>query len=97
MSNLKTLLKCRKSTFCVDDNQDANVSVYPNPATSFVKIEGENIKSAGIFSADGKEMRIVSVSGDETNTDISGLAPGIYVMKVTLEDKKVLEEKIVKK
>lgn len=29
--------------------------------------------------------------------DVSGLAPGMYVMKVTLGDGKVFEEKIVKK
>ena len=29
--------------------------------------------------------------------DISGLATGMYVMKVTLDDGKVFEEKIVKK
>ena len=34
---------------------------------------------------------------DSVSIDISGLAQGMYVMKVALEDGKVLEEKIVKK
>jgi len=81
----------------VDDNQEVNISVYPNPATSSVKIECENLNEISIFSADGKEMKKISVSGNETDIDISHFVNGVYVLRFVFENGQVSEKKIVKK
>jgi len=66
----------------VDENQSIAVSVFPNPATNFISIICENLKSLEIYSLDGKQIIKTTVSGNETQVDISELNCGIYLIRI---------------
>lgn len=70
------------SGYGVDENQSIAISVFPNPATDFVNVNCENMKSLEIYSLDGKQIIKTTVSGDETQIDISELDSGVYVIRI---------------
>ncbi len=59
------------------------VSIYPNPATDILKIETKaGVLSAQIFDASGK---IVSISKDAKEINVSFLSRGSYIIKIETE------------
>jgi hypothetical protein len=56
----------------------AKVAIYPNPATSFVKVEGAS--QLNIYSISGTLMRQAS----EAQADVANLPPGLYLVKATI-------------
>ncbi len=66
----------------------AGLSVYPNPATDFVKVNTENaaLQNIAIFDVTGKEVMNLNLSDNHSKIDVSGLDKGIYVMKITDAD-----------
>ncbi|MBP9994310.1 MAG: T9SS type A sorting domain-containing protein [bacterium] len=76
----------------------SGVSAYPNPASGSISVSvnsGAEIESVSLFDISGRLVK--AQQSGFGSIDISGLATGMYVMKVTLDDGKVFEEKIVKK
>ena len=72
---------------------------FPNPTSDVVNIGLNDDISASVSSIDIFDIsgRLVKAQQSSFGSiDISGLAPGMYVMKVALDDGKVFEEKIVK-
>ncbi|MCQ2309722.1 MAG: T9SS type A sorting domain-containing protein [Bacteroidales bacterium] len=72
--------------------------VYPNPVSGNVNVKvpsGAEIESVSLFDISGRLVK--AQQSGFGSIDISGLATGMYVMKVALDDGKVFEEKIVKK
>ena len=72
--------------------------IYPNPAANSLKIEisgSAEIESVSLYDISGRLVK--AQQSGFGSIDISGLATGMYVMKVALNDGKVFEEKIVKK
>jgi uncharacterized repeat protein (TIGR01451 family) len=68
------------------------VFLYPNPATSNVKISSiEKIKSVTLFSASGIFIKKYS---NNTLLDISNLEAGIYVVQVILDNGKIVNKKL---
>ena len=74
-----------------------SMSLSPNPATAQVRIvlpDGVESRIAEVFSLDG---RLVLSATPKTNViDISNLAAGMYIVKVTTENGESFEKKIVK-
>ena len=74
-----------------------SMSLSPNPATAQVRIvlpDGEESRIAEVFSLDG---RLVLSATPKTNViDISNLAAGMYIVKVTTDNGESFEKKIVK-
>jgi len=84
----------------VADNQSVGniVSCYPNPASDKVNIEiplDVKVENVSLFNLSGRMIK-TQTTGLET-IDISGFAPGVYVMKIALKNGNVFEKKIVKK
>jgi len=72
--------------------------VYPNPAGNSLHLDispDTKVGSISLYDLSGRIIKTQTISFE--TIDISGFAPGIYIMKVTLENGKVFEEKIVKK
>ncbi|MBP9994898.1 MAG: T9SS type A sorting domain-containing protein, partial [bacterium] len=74
--------------------------VYPNPASNTLHMDispdvADQVSEISLFDISGRLLK--TQQSGFGSIDISGLAPGLYVMKVTLDDGKVFEEKIVKK
>jgi len=62
------------------------ITIYPNPATSFVFIENsifENYR-VEIYNLTGEEIRAPqNILSNKTELDISGLKSGIYIIRIT--------------
>lgn len=65
----------------LDEKWISKVHIYPNPASEFVVVEGIKSGEIGIFDLQGREHLAMKV-GEDTSIDLSGMAPGIYLLKV---------------
>ena len=76
---------------------DANINVYPNPASDIVCIENINSPvNISIVNINDQVVRNASFNGaDKRQVDISGLANGIYFIKMTSNDNKQIIRKVV--
>ena len=78
----------------VDENERDRVSVYPNPMRDVLFIEANNglpVQSVEVFNVTGQ--RVISSRGTEIN--VSDLGAGVYFVRVTVDDKKMIH-RIVK-
>ena len=68
------------------------ISIYPNPATSYFKISGEDqIKKLEIVDLNG---RILKVINNKNEMNIEHLMKGIYVVRITTE-KEISYQKLI--
>lgn len=85
------------ATSGVEDVEDglteANVKIFPNPATDYVTVEGNDVKSIEVYSLAGA---LVAVEKGEATLNVSNLAKGTYLVKVATADG-VKVEKMIKK
>ena len=77
----------------VEGLTEADVKIFPNPATDYVTVEGNDVKSIEIYSLAGA---LVAVEKGETTLNVSNLAKGTYLVKVTTADG-VKVEKMIKR
>lgn len=90
------------SVVMVNFTGDNFIKVYPNPVTTYVKIEGSDIGgkySAKISSVDGRIILYTSGNLAQVNAAInqrlSGFTPGVYVLELN-SDKQHLTQKFIK-
>lgn len=67
-------------------SSELNLSVFPNPVSSFFTIEGVNLGTAEIMNAEGKIIRSISLNYINM-IDVSDLTNGVYIIKVISENK----------
>ena len=66
-----------------------SVSLYPNPAKEYVdiRVDGDlNVKTMEVFDVYGKLINTVIVTENPTRINVSGLANGMYFVRVTTEE-----------
>ncbi|GEJ43616.1 reprolysin-like metallopeptidase [Chryseobacterium sp. ON_d1] len=76
------------------DTKSSEISVYPNPADTFVEVK--NFKGKGdykIYSADG---RLVQEGRVEEKINVASLVKGVYVITIK-DDKNTYNTKLIKK
>ena len=76
-----------------------NIYTYPNPASENITILFENLETAAeyqLFDLFGRNLMNGTITEEETLLNISGLANGIYILKVMDGNKTVGTAKIVK-
>jgi len=84
------------ATASVDDVFASKISIYPNPANNFINISTtETIDSVEVYNLIGKKV-ISSKNLIENSIDISTLAKGVYMLKLT-SGNAVASKKLVKK
>ena len=76
----------------LDNAEEINLNVYPNPTTGIVTVDGEGIKNVEVMDMSG---RMVMNTNDRT-VDMTNLSNGIYMMRISTE-KGTFTQKIVKK
>lgn len=82
-----------RSTNAINSVAMASVSVYPNPATTMVKVNGTNATRIDVLDLAGRTIR----TAEGTNTiSLNGLANGVYTLRITAAEGMALR-KIVKK
>jgi Beta-1,4-xylanase len=62
-------------------SKPATVSVFPNPATDFVKIDADNVSQVDVYDISGNFMMSKK---DESTIDITHLEAGIYLFKIKI-------------
>jgi hypothetical protein len=65
-----------------------SITLYPNPAREYVdiRVEGEvNVTSMEVYDVYGKLVNTVNVIENPTRINVSGLANGMYFVRVTTE------------
>lgn len=65
----------------VEESIDANLSVFPNPFTNILNIDGEYI-SLKIYDV---ANRVVMTSNGNSKVDVSSLTNGTYILKVNVQ------------
>lgn len=61
----------------------SDISVYPNPAESYIIVKSPSvIGKLSIYAADGREMRTIDVDDTSVQINVENLSKGIYVIKV---------------
>jgi hypothetical protein len=86
------LVNSNSSSF-VNQSQFANISIYPNPATSQINIiTDQTINEITIYSITGQEM--LKLNNTKT-VDVSGLAAGSYSVKIVTDSGVAVERVVV--
>ena len=101
--NTKTIYKDIYVNPChdlaVDENDNIMLSVYPNPATEYINIAGENIAGIEICNLLGEVVYYIScVAPRHDNTNVistENMPAGSYFVKVRMADGKVITKKII--
>lgn len=77
----------------IDENENDQVLViYPNPTSSWMTIEGENLsnyKNIELRDVTGRLILIENVSGSKMNIDLTPIANGNYIIHVLGSDKTI--------
>lgn len=76
----------------LDNAEEINLSVYPNPTTGIVAVEGEGIKNVEVMDMTGRTVMTTSNSV----VDMTNLSNGLYMLRINTE-KGAFTQKIVKK
>lgn len=86
-------IKISSNNAGINNVNNINVSIYPNPASDKLNIEGEGIQMVEMFDLNGRSVLTSQRAGQ---IDLSNLSEGVYVVRVIAADG-VRTEKIVKK
>ena len=85
------------------DGVAEGISLYPNPARStvFVKLPSSAVNAASgdelqLFDLYGQRLRVVAVTGEVTEIDLSGCASGLYLVKLVRNGEVTAVAKVVK-
>ena len=75
----------------IDNYLEGSVTLYPNPAKEVVNVQCtmNNVQLGGelhLFDVYGKLLQIVPITGETTQINVSGLAAGLYFVRVTTEE-----------
>ena len=88
-------------TFSIDENNDDfNISIYPNPASDIVyaKLASNNFQNikVDIINILGKTIKNVNYTVNNGNLviDTKNLSNGLYTIVFTLDDKRVISKKV---
>lgn len=79
-----------------DFDKDDSISIYPNPTSSIININSNNIiKSIQLYDVQGRLLQTKLINEIVSSIDISDKSNGIYFLKIT-SDKGVKVEKFMK-
>ncbi len=82
----------KDNNLAVNDINQKNIIVYPNPAKSFIKISGlQKSTDYEIFSVDGKFIK-KGISNPDSEINISTLVKGTYVLKFNNQSVKIIKD-----
>ena len=69
------------------------ISVYPNPTSNRIYIQGENILQAELFDLRGRKVKATT----QNQLDLSDTGSGSFILKVTTDNNKTKSFKIMKR
>ena len=97
--NIKTIYKDIYVNPChdlaVDENDNIMLSIYPNPATEYINIAGENIAGIEICNLLGGVVYEKQQCNGYNVISTDGMGAGSYFVRITMNDGKVVTKKII--
>jgi uncharacterized repeat protein (TIGR01451 family) len=78
----------------VDELSQIEVRIFPNPASSQLNIQAEDLQVVSILDCAGKT---VLTSGNQSNINTSALSNGMYLLQVTTAHGKAIQKLIIQK
>jgi hypothetical protein len=75
------------ATGTIEFRDPVSISVYPNPAVDKLTINSLNKSTIEILNMQGQRIIQLKLKQEKTELDISGLAKGIYILKLNSNDK----------
>ena len=75
---------------------DANVILYPNPAVDRIVLRGENLVSVQIFNAMGQFVAEYPLNSISTVLNCKDWSAGVYYLSVLMDNGTVVSKKVVK-
>jgi hypothetical protein len=63
-------------------NRQGNISIYPNPVKNILNIQAAKANTVYIYNATGQLVSLIKVTQSNIAIDVSGLANGVYSVKV---------------
>jgi hypothetical protein len=70
----------------IEENVNAALRIYPQPTSDFLIVETESTaQKIEILSSNGSLISISQVNGKRNQLDVSGLAAGLYFIRVYTE------------
>ena len=80
----------------VNELNQIEVKVYPNPATNFVQVSSDQIQRVEVYNIMGQLVFEQNYSDSQVTISTTGMAPGTYAVKVTATNGTVTKQVIVK-
>jgi hypothetical protein len=80
----------------VNEHNQIEVSVYPNPATDYVQIFSEQIERVEVYNMLGQRVFDQFYGDSHVLIPTSGMAPGTYAVKVTTTEGTITKQVVVK-
>ena len=94
----------RAKRTAMDTDNDATLSVYPNPTDDVLFIElsgGAGIANVALYDLQGRVVRMPQSnslkSGGTTTVNVNNIPAGVYILRVTDANGKAYHQKIVRK
>ena len=78
----------------IDENESIAISIYPNPAHDFIRVETRliaSVQGVEIYSITGQKI----LSSTETEINVSTLPKGVYFISVYTENQKIVEKIVI--
>lgn len=70
----------------VNETGDNGISIYPNPTSGVLNVEASMMQSVAVYNMLGQQVFEMSVSGDATSINLSGLGSGMFMVMVKTID-----------
>ena len=75
-------------TLSVNNNNFANLNVYPNPVSNVLTISADIvIDNLQVYNILGKEVLNMNIDNRNTSVDVPNLNSGVYILKYSSDDK----------
>ena len=81
----------------IDDVNSANISLYPNPASSTVTLMGiEGMATVTVVDMNGRESGKWTVTDGTLTIDVTSMAQGAYFVRIVGEQVNAIRKLIVR-
>ena len=80
----------------VEDAEEGNLLVYPNPTSGFITLKGLPMREVSVYDLTGQCLLTETCHASTFQLDVVSLAAGIYVLRVVDDSMLVHSLRIVK-
>ncbi len=79
----------------ISRNEVENISIYPNPASSYINVSGENIDRVEVYNLMGKHIETIIADKKNISIDVAGYVAGMYFLKIQTTDNQTISKRVI--